>query len=169
MNRITATIAAAGLAASLAACGSAEAPAQPAAAATSSVSASTSATPTSTTWGKGEAGTRYLAIVAPLNAAAKQFPKTTDTSAWHQWVKACKKVPPLVEAQMRALEAGDWPDAVRPAIDDLINENAQLRTWAVGCSQMKSEQDSWGLPQLPPATAAQKVRLKLGLPAPARD
>ena len=165
MNRITATIAAAGLAASLAACGSAEAPAQPAAAATSSVSASTSATPA--TWSKGEAGTRYLAIVAPLNAAAKQFPKTTDTSAWHQWVKACKKVPPLVEAQMRALEAGDWPDAVRPAIDDLINENAQLRTWAVGCSQMKSEQDSWGLPQLPPATAAQKVRLKLGLPAPA--
>ena len=138
----------------------------PAASSTSSPpSAPASATPA--TWSKDEAGTRYLAIVAPFNAAAKQFPKTTDTSAWQQWVKACKKAYPLVEEQMRALEAGDWPDAVRPAIDDLINENAQLRTWAVGCSQMKSEQDSWSLPQLPAATAAQKVRLKLGLPAPA--
>lgn len=149
----------------LAGCGSTQETGQPPAASSTSSPSSAPAAPAA--WSKDEAGTRYLAIVAPFNAAAKQFPKTTDTSAWQQWVKACKKAYPLVEEQMRALEAGDWPDAVRPAIDDLINENAQLRTWAVGCSQMKSEQDSWSLPQLPAATAAQKVRLKLGLPAPA--
>lgn len=169
MNRITATIAAAGLAASLAACGSAEAPAQPAAAATSSVSASTSATPTSTTWSKDEAGTRYLAIVKPFNDERKSFPTSTDASAWQQYVKACKRALPLIEAQMRDLEAGEWPANARPAIDDLIDENAELRTWFAACAKMKSAEDSWALPQLPPAAAAQKVRLKLGLPAPARD
>lgn len=151
----------------LAGCGSTQEPGQPPAASSASSPPSAPAAPA--TWSKDEAGTRYLAIVKPFNDERKSFPTSTDASAYPQYVKACKRALPLIEAQMRDLEAGEWPANARPAIDDLIDESAELRTWFAACAKMKSAEDSWALPQLPPAAAAQKVRLKLGLPAPARD
>lgn len=177
MRRTIAALAAAAVLA-LAGCSTAQPSAAPLAAPTKAA-ASSSPTPTTTTpapastptvWTKAEAARQYLAIVKPANAAVDALNAALRKNRLRPLTAACRGYAAADDTFARALDRGMWAPNVRPIVDDLIAELAGSRNSLLGCAAGKSLDDALAsLNQFPaqPSGAAQRLRVRLGLPGTA--
>jgi hypothetical protein len=133
------------------------------------VATSTSAaSPTPETWSKGEAGKRYLEMVGPANAAAKKAGEALDAERDLAGInRACKTAAKADDTFARALDAGKWPDDVRPLVDDLIESVTARRGLWLDCGNADTLEDALYGPgsEDPKPGSAQRLRVRLGLPA----
>lgn len=134
--------------------------------ATSSTPTATSAT-TPAIWTKAEAGRKYLAIVAPSNAAVTAAAKAMKGRSAKAIARTCAAAAKADDQFMRALDAGLWPVSVRPQVDRVIaGVGLQRVSWWLPCSKAKTMSALNSIPAYtnPDDGAAQVLRVKLGLP-----
>ncbi|MBB2921278.1 hypothetical protein [Cellulomonas cellasea] len=168
-TRLARVVAVGALALLVAGCGTVEEPAE--APPTDVVSASPtpsetpSASPTPTAITREEAGARYLELVAPVNAGIEAWNAAAAASDYATMRAMAGERAASYRSFADGLIAAEWPPEAEAAVDRLVSELAgDVGVFVqVGTSTTDAETQQALALAAPPGSAAQELRMLLGL------
>lgn len=112
-----------------------------------------------------EAGSAYLALVAPSNALADQAQAAVDAEDWAQLRVVAAQLAAADRAFADGLLAAEWPPGAQSAVDSLVAELAgHIQGNLAVAASTTDEELSLAFEQFPTTgTSAQQLRMILGL------